>query len=113
MILGVFLMYISTIAENPYMQFFLGLTAFQAEPLFDSSMMVHFLKIMVAFLRRIAYNNGEPRGSKRVFRHPYPKCEALQQVFRHLYPKCGALTIRGDANPLVFCERDYRYEHPI
>ena len=71
------------------------------------------LKIMVAFLRRIAYNKGEPRGSKRVFRHPYPKCEALQQVFRHLYPKCGALTIRGDANPLVFCERDYRYEHPI
>ena len=70
-------------------------------------------EIGLAFLRRIAYNKGEPRGSKRVFRHPYPKCEALQQVFRHLYPKCGALTIRGDANPLVFCERDYRYEHPI
>ena len=32
------------IAENPYMQYFLGLTAFQAEPLFDSSMMVHFRK---------------------------------------------------------------------
>ncbi|MGM9600789.1 MAG: hypothetical protein ACI3W5_04280, partial [Faecousia sp.] len=75
-------MYISTIAENPYMQFFLGLTAFQAESLFDSSMMVHFHKIMVAFLRRIAYNNGEPRGSKRVFRHPnisakrYSRCSA-------------------------------------
>ena len=26
------------------MQYFLGLTAFQAEPLFDSSMMVHFRK---------------------------------------------------------------------
>lgn len=32
------------IAENPYMQYFLGLTAFQAEPLFDPSMMVHFRK---------------------------------------------------------------------
>lgn len=41
-----------------------------------------------------------------MFRHLYPKCEALQQVFRHLYPKCGALMIRGDANPLVFCERE-------
>lgn len=32
------------IAENPYMQYFLGLHAFQAKPLFDSSMMVHFRK---------------------------------------------------------------------
>lgn len=35
---------VSAIAENPYMQYFLGLHAFQAEPLFDSSMMVHFRK---------------------------------------------------------------------
>ena len=35
---------VAAIAENPYMQYFLGLTAFQAEPLFDSSMMVHFRK---------------------------------------------------------------------
>lgn len=60
---------------------------------------------IVAFCLNIAYNICEPKGSQRVFRRPYPKCEALQQVFRHLYPKCGALTIRGDANPLVFCER--------
>ena len=33
---------VAAIAENPYMQYFLGLTAFQAEPLFDPSMMVHF-----------------------------------------------------------------------
>ena len=35
---------VAAIAENPYMQYFLGLTAFQAEPLFDPSMMVHFRK---------------------------------------------------------------------
>ncbi len=37
-----------------------------------------------------------------MFRHPHPKCEALQQVFRHLYPKCGALMIRRDLGPSVF-----------
>lgn len=35
---------VAAIAENPYMQYFLGLTALQAEPLFDASMMVHFRK---------------------------------------------------------------------
>lgn len=35
---------VAAIAENPYMQYFLGLTGFQAEPLFDASMMVHFRK---------------------------------------------------------------------
>lgn len=35
---------VAAIAENPYMQHFLGLTSFQAEPLFDSSMMTHFRK---------------------------------------------------------------------
>lgn len=57
---------------------------------------------MIAFFQKIAYNKYEPRGSQRVFRHPYPKCEALQQVFRHLYPKCGALMIRRDLRPSVF-----------
>jgi hypothetical protein len=32
------------ITENPYMQYFLGLSAFQQEPLFDESMMVLFRK---------------------------------------------------------------------
>jgi hypothetical protein len=32
------------IAENVYMQYFLGLTEFNPEPLFDSSMMTHFAK---------------------------------------------------------------------
>ena len=32
------------IAENPYMQYFLGLQEFNGEPLFDASMMVHFRK---------------------------------------------------------------------
>lgn len=35
---------VSAIQENPYMQYFLGLHSFQAEPLFNSSMMVHFRK---------------------------------------------------------------------
>lgn len=35
---------VSAIAENPYMQYFLGLHEFQSAPLFDSSMMVHFRK---------------------------------------------------------------------
>lgn len=35
---------VSAIAENPYMQYFLGLQEFQSSPLFDSSMMVHFRK---------------------------------------------------------------------
>jgi len=32
------------IQENPYVQYFLGLKHFEAEPLFDASMMVHFRK---------------------------------------------------------------------
>lgn len=35
---------VEAIAENPYMQYFLGLTGFQTKPLFDASMMVHFRK---------------------------------------------------------------------
>lgn len=35
---------IENITENPYMQYFLGIHGFQAEPLFDISMMVHFRK---------------------------------------------------------------------
>lgn len=65
-----------------------------------------FFKIVIAFCSDIAYNKYEPIGSQRVFRHPHPKCEALQQVFRHLYPKRGTLTIRGDVCPLVFSWRE-------
>ena len=35
---------VQELQENSYMQYFLGLHEFQAEPLFDSSMMVHFRK---------------------------------------------------------------------
>ena len=35
---------VAAIQENPYMQYFLGLSGFQVEPLFDPSMMVHFRK---------------------------------------------------------------------
>ena len=33
---------LENITENPYMQYFLGLSAFRQKPLFDASMMVHF-----------------------------------------------------------------------
>lgn len=35
---------VDIISENPYLQYFLGLKKFSKEPLFDSSMMVHFRK---------------------------------------------------------------------
>ena len=35
---------VAYIAENPYMQYFLGLHEYTDQPLFDSSMMVHFRK---------------------------------------------------------------------
>ena len=35
---------VTYIQENPYVQYYLGLPAFREEPLFDSSMMVHFRK---------------------------------------------------------------------
>ncbi len=35
---------VGAIAENPYIQYFLGLKEFRDEPLFDPSMMVHFRK---------------------------------------------------------------------
>lgn len=35
---------VSYIQENPYVQYYLGLHEFRAEPLFDASMMVHFRK---------------------------------------------------------------------
>ena len=45
---------VAAIAENPYMQYFLGLTAFQAKPLFDSSMMTHFRKrFPVEFIAKV------------------------------------------------------------
>ena len=35
---------VEQIVENPYLQYFLGLSEYSSEPLFDSSMMVHFRK---------------------------------------------------------------------
>lgn len=35
---------VTQLQENPYMQYFVGLNEFHPEPLFDSSMMVHFRK---------------------------------------------------------------------
>lgn len=33
---------VEQIRENPYLQYFIGLTSYSSEPPFDSSMMVHF-----------------------------------------------------------------------
>ncbi len=53
------------IAENPYMQYFLGLPEFKAEPLFDSSMMVHFRKRFNAeainTINEALYKNTHPK----------------------------------------------------
>ena len=42
------------IQENPYVQYYLGLHEFHTEPLFDSSMMVHFRKrFPVEFIAKV------------------------------------------------------------
>lgn len=41
---------VTAIAENPYIQYFLGLKEFQEEPLFDASMMVHLRSSFAAVL---------------------------------------------------------------
>lgn len=52
------------IAENPYMQYFLGLSEFQQEQLFDPSMMTHFrkrfTKEMVAQINEELYRRMNP-----------------------------------------------------
>jgi len=35
---------VQQISENPYLQYFMGVTEYQSRPLYDSSMMVHFRK---------------------------------------------------------------------
>ena len=55
------------IAENPYMQYFLGLHEYTDMPLFDPSMMVHFRKrfpavflpVVNGFIRKDSDNNQE------------------------------------------------------
>ena len=45
---------VTYIQENPYVQYYLGLPSFKEEPLFDSSMMVHFRKrIPVEFIAEV------------------------------------------------------------
>ena len=64
------------IQENPYVQYYLGLHEFHMEPLFDSSMMVHFRKRFPIEFVHSAVANGRICGANR------PGCEAKQ-------PKCG------------------------
>ena len=61
------------IAENPYMQYFLGLKEFDPEPLFDPSMMVHFRKrFPVNFVSKVneyLCTGKWPEGSRNVDRN--------------------------------------------
>ena len=53
------------ISENAYMQYFLGLSEFTDEPLFDASMMTHFRKRFSAdFINRINEAMFEPESEK-------------------------------------------------
>ena len=61
------------IAENPYMQYFLGLKEFTPEPLFDPSMMVHFRKRFpvnfVSDVNEYLCTGKWPEGSRNVDRN--------------------------------------------
>jgi len=63
---------VQAIAENPYMQYFLGLKEFNPEPLFDSSMMVHFRKRFpvnfIADVNEYLCTGKWPNGSRNVDR---------------------------------------------
>jgi hypothetical protein len=55
------------IAENPYMQYFLGLSEYRDEPLFDASMLVHFRKRFPEdFVNRINQMMFEPEVLERI-----------------------------------------------
>ena len=64
---------VQAIAENPYMQYFLGLKEFNPEPLFDPSMMVHFRKrFPVNFVSKVneyLCTGKWPEGSRNVDRN--------------------------------------------
>ena len=64
---------VQAIAENPYMQYFLGLKEFNPEPLFDPSMMVHFRKrFSVNFVSNVneyLCTGKWPEGSRNVDRN--------------------------------------------
>lgn len=64
---------VEAIQENPYMQYFLGLEAFHAEPLFDASMMVHFRRRFpveeVAKINEYLCTGKWPEGARNVDRN--------------------------------------------
>ena len=61
---------VSAIAENPYIQYFLGLKVFHEEPLFNASMMVHFRKRFpveaLAKINEYIFPTGTRTGSRIV-----------------------------------------------
>ena len=64
---------VTNLQENPYMQYFLGLHEFHPEPLFDSSMMVHFRKRFpveeVAKINEYVCTRKWPEGQRNVDRN--------------------------------------------
>ena len=64
---------VTYIQENPYVQYYLGLPSFEEEPLFDSSMMVHFRKRFpvefIAEVNEYICTGKWPEGKKKVDRN--------------------------------------------
>jgi Transposase domain (DUF772). len=76
---------VENISENPYLQYFLGLHEFQAEPLFDPSMMTYFRKRFTA--EDIAKINEE------LYRRTHPSKDEPP----HDSGNCGTLVLDATA----------------
>ena len=50
---------VTAIAENPYIQYFLGLMEFTDQPLFDPSMMVHFRKRLMTMMTETIHHHKQ------------------------------------------------------
>lgn len=65
---------VMSLCENPYMQYFVGLKEFNKEPLFDSSMMVHFRKRftddMIQQINEALYERSKPKTEDPPDDHP-------------------------------------------
>jgi len=91
---------VEIIAENPYMQYFLGLCEFIDEPLFDSSMMVYFRKRLPnEFIDKINRMTFEPEAKREIENPKTEKHNKDKKV--KLPPVCIGMTkeeIQGRMN---------------
>ena len=114
------------IAENPYMQYFLGLKEFDPEPLFDPSMMVHFRKrFPVNFVSKVneyLCTGKWPEGSRNVDRNddnndsddkrPNPtefgQKTHLSVVNGYVYLEQTSWSNFNESTDLIPCAEDYK-----